>query len=437
MSTPDSGSRESKDWMGRAARIVEHFGVCLRPGIQIQRLNKQFVQGSGVKPKFAGTFGQREDGICRYKFAVGRWERHCRRDPVWRQLAGDAFRGDCHVEADVIADEQSRLQRRQGEQRERDDARNEVVVAGGARDANMVKHRGDTRSAQGGLTLSIEVGSDLRGGITGTDAGHRRERYGRQCPRIGDTDARDSVRHCCIDPCNERANMRTAAGRGHHDPLAGTSGQLTSGHNSLDRGLHASPLRACLCGGTRLDLVEEFRAVWLELRDVTNPEAVRQVVEQSEASSIAQLDRSAQFVRQAGFSGHRARRGVAADSDDISAVVSRCSPGDPIADRPKLSADSIEHQILDSPGIGIVRVGIRRKPRQRRGKRLPPGKSMCAAPRLRLVFLPAMQHLKQAALQFVVINERTAGAQLPYKGCHHEEVLLLGRVLHHPCHVSR
>lgn len=25
MSTPDSGSRESKDWMGRTARIVEHF----------------------------------------------------------------------------------------------------------------------------------------------------------------------------------------------------------------------------------------------------------------------------------------------------------------------------------------------------------------------------------------------------------------------------
>ena len=82
MSTPDSGSRESKDWMGRTARIVEHFSVCLRPGIQIQRLNKQFVQGSGVKPKFAGTFRQREDGICRYKFAVGRGQRHCRRDPV-------------------------------------------------------------------------------------------------------------------------------------------------------------------------------------------------------------------------------------------------------------------------------------------------------------------------------------------------------------------
>ena len=28
MSTPDSGSRESKDWMGRTARIVEHFGYC-------------------------------------------------------------------------------------------------------------------------------------------------------------------------------------------------------------------------------------------------------------------------------------------------------------------------------------------------------------------------------------------------------------------------
>src|SRR5208337_5635589 len=113
------------------------------------------------------------------------------------------------------------------------------------------------------------------------------------------------MRHCCIDPCNKRANMRAAAGRRHDDPLARTSGQLTSGHDGLDRGLHASPLRACLRGGTRLDLVEEFRAVWLELRDVTNPEAVRQVVEQSEASSIAQLDGSAQLVRQAGFSGHR------------------------------------------------------------------------------------------------------------------------------------
>ena len=323
------------------------------------------------------------------------------------------------------------------EQRERDDARDEVVVAGGARDANMMKHRGDTRSAQGGLTLSIEVGSDLRGGLTGAGAGHRRERYGRQCSRIGDIDASDSMRHCCIDPCNERVNMRAAAGRGHHDPLARTSGQLTSGHDGLDRGLHASPLWPCLRGGTGLDLVEEFRAVWLELRDVTNPEAVRQVVEQSEAPSIAQLDRSAQFVRQAGFSGHRARRGVAADSDDVSAVVSRCSPGDPVADRPKLSTDSIEHQILDSPGIGIVRVGARWKLRQRRGKRLPSGKAMCAAPRLRLVFLPAMQHLEQAALQFVVINGRTAGAQLTDKSRHHGDVLLLGRVLHHPYHVSR
>src|SRR5208337_4049566 len=62
---PDSGRREGKDRMGRTARIVEHFGVCLRPGIQIQRLDEQLVQGPGVKPKFAGIVRQREDGICR------------------------------------------------------------------------------------------------------------------------------------------------------------------------------------------------------------------------------------------------------------------------------------------------------------------------------------------------------------------------------------
>ena len=79
---PDSGRREGKDRMGRTARVVEHFGVCLRPGIQIQRLDEQLVQGPGVKPKFAGILRQREDGICRYKFAVGHRQRHCRRDPV-------------------------------------------------------------------------------------------------------------------------------------------------------------------------------------------------------------------------------------------------------------------------------------------------------------------------------------------------------------------
>jgi hypothetical protein len=71
MSAPDWGRREGKNRMGRTVRVIEHFGVCLRPGIQIERLNEQLVQSPGVKPKFAGALRQRENSICRYKFAVG------------------------------------------------------------------------------------------------------------------------------------------------------------------------------------------------------------------------------------------------------------------------------------------------------------------------------------------------------------------------------
>ncbi|WP_171788956.1 hypothetical protein [Acidimicrobium ferrooxidans] len=87
-------------------------------------------------------------------------------------------------------------------------------------------------------------------------------------------------------------------------------------------------------------------------------------MEESEAPSLAKLGRSTKFSRQASLSRHDPRGGVAAQRDDVPAVVARCPPRECVADRSELATYAIEDEVLDAPGLWVEWVYTERELRE-------------------------------------------------------------------------
>jgi hypothetical protein len=145
--------------------------------------------------------------------------------------------------------------------------------------------------------------------------------------------------------------------------LPGRPGKSAPFGDGLDRRLHTMTLRTRLGIRAGLDLTEEARTVESELGDISNPQTVRQVMEQREASLVPKVDRGAKLMGKARLAGHRAGGVVAAQRDHVPAVVLSNPPGEGVANGAELPAHPIEDEVLHPPGLWVLQV---RAVRQRR-----------------------------------------------------------------------
>jgi hypothetical protein len=93
--------------------------------------------------------------------------------------------------------------------------------------------------------------------------------------------------------------------------------------------------------------MEEVPTVRSELREVADAETRGEIVQDRKVSPFLPdlLDRS-EFPSESFLPGHRPRRGITADSEDIAAIKSRHAPGERVAYAPQLPENSLMGEIL-------------------------------------------------------------------------------------------
>ena len=125
-------------------------------------------------------------------------------------------------------------------------------------------------------------------------------------------------------------------------------------------------LRVRLC----LDLAEQTAAVIRDLGQVSDPQAVRQIMVQGEVVIVLpQLFDPAQFVRQTLFAIHRAGWKVPGKCQDHAAVVGEAAPSKTVTDRPQLSSQPLMDIGFEFPTRELNRVAVMGRCRRIRRQR--------------------------------------------------------------------
>jgi hypothetical protein len=163
--------------------------------------------------------------------------------------------------------------------------------------------------------------------------------------------------------------------------------------------------------GLGLDLVEQALAVSGELSEVSDPQAVGQVVVQGEVLlGLPKFLDGPELIGQTLLAVHRAGRVVTRQGEDGPPVIAEARPGEAVPDRPQLPRQPLIDVGFKFPGCESRRVAGRRR-RDVGGQALPSSQPLGHPRTLSSAFLNLVQIAEEVALELEAVLGRLEDAQ--------------------------